>query len=248
MSNVLQKQSSGLQSKNVILSNALIRSAQGLNLVEKRILMAAIGKMGGIMQPIVITAQEYADTFDVPVRQGYWQLREAEESLMSKRITYYGEYDGHLGTHKIHWLSRSFYTKNEGFIVIQFNHDLMPELCDLQQHFTQYQLKQATSLRSVHSWRLMELFEQMKNAKDKDGWLTISIEEFHHAMDASDSYKANFNLLKTRCIAPAVKELQEKDNWLIDWVAVKTGRKVSHLKFTFQHGGKSKKARKALPK
>ena len=42
MLNVTQVKSHGLKSKNVVLSNALIRSAQGLNLVEKRILMAAI--------------------------------------------------------------------------------------------------------------------------------------------------------------------------------------------------------------
>jgi len=34
-------------------------------------------------------------------------------------------------------------------------------------------------------------------------------------------------------IEPAIKELTEKDGWLIQWEPVKTGRKVGSLRFTF---------------
>jgi plasmid replication initiation protein len=34
-------------------------------------------------------------------------------------------------------------------------------------------------------------------------------------------------------IEPAVKELTEKDGWLIQWEAVKAGRKVKAIRFTF---------------
>ena len=177
MTNIVEKKLLGLQSKNVVLSNALVRSAQGLTLAEKRILMAAIGRMDGVMQPIEITAQEYADTFQLPVRQAYEQLREAAKAFLSKHITYFGEYNGHKGVFQVSWLSSVFYTHNEGFITVEFNPRLMPELCDLQQHFTQYQLKRASSLRSVHSWRLMELLQQMKNVETNNGWLIISLDE-----------------------------------------------------------------------
>ena len=52
-------------------------------------------------------------------------------------------------------------------------------------------------------------------------------------MDSSTSYQANFNLLKKRVIEPAIKELQEKDNWIINWNVLKKGRKISHLQFNF---------------
>ncbi|WP_431733691.1 replication initiation protein, partial [Kingella kingae] len=42
----------------------------------------------------------------------------------------------------------------------------------------------------------------------------MSIEEFWHAMEATESYRANFQLLRKRVIEPAIKELTEKDNWL----------------------------------
>ncbi|MDD0115899.1 replication initiation protein, partial [Shigella flexneri] len=91
----------------------------------------------------------------------------------------------------------------------------MPYLCELEDNFTKYQLSQACALRSVHSWRLLELFEQMNTNKENNGWLSISLEDFHHAMESPDSYKTTFGLLRKYMIEPAVKELTEKDHWMI---------------------------------
>lgn len=60
------------------------------------------------------------------------------------------------------------------------------------------------------------------------------IEEFWHAMEATESYQVNFQLLRKRVIEPAIKELMEKDNWLIEWEARKRGCKVATLLFKFQ--------------
>ncbi|WP_211488914.1 replication initiation protein, partial [Escherichia coli] len=89
-------------------------------------------------------------------------------------------------------------------------------------------------LRSVHSWRLLELFEQMNTNKENNGWLSISLEDFHHAMESPDSYKTTFGLLRKYMIEPAVKELTEKDHWMIDWKPIKKGRKVVRLEFWFR--------------
>ena len=42
------KKSADLSNRNVVISNYITRSAQTLNLVEKRILMAGIAKLGGV--------------------------------------------------------------------------------------------------------------------------------------------------------------------------------------------------------
>ena len=39
--------------------------------------------------------------------------------------------------------------------------------------------------------------------------------------------------MKRRIIDPAVKELTQKDGWLIQWEPIKAGRKVKSLQFTF---------------
>ena len=52
-------------------------------------------------------------------------------------------------------------------------------------------------------------------------------------MDATEKQRADFNNIKRRMIEPAVKELTEKDGWLIQWEAVKAGRKVKAIRFNF---------------
>ncbi|EOT4603017.1 replication initiation protein, partial [Escherichia coli] len=68
-----------LRGKNVVMSNAISRAAQSLSLAEKRIIFAAIAQMGGKYAPVRITAQEYANTFGMPLKQAYSQLKEASE-------------------------------------------------------------------------------------------------------------------------------------------------------------------------
>ena len=64
------------------------------------------------------------------------------------------------------------------------------------------------------------------------GKAEYTIEDFKASMDAPPSL-SDFGQVKRRIIDPAVKELTEKDGWLIQWVPVKAGRKVKALRFTF---------------
>lgn len=233
MANVV-KQSKDLGSRNVVISNYITRSAQTLNLVEKRILMAGIAKLGGVNGEIKLTAQEYADTYGVDIRTAYNELKGAVHTLMKRTLSWQITDGKKIGTRTTIWVQGYDYFKDEGLVKFRFSEYVFPFLFELEREFTKYQLQQAAALRSIHSWRLLELFEQMKDKKDGSGWLSMSIEEFWHAMEATESYRANFQLLRKRVIEPAIKELTEKDNWLIEWEARKRGRKVATLLFKFQ--------------
>ncbi|HFO6256873.1 TPA: replication initiation protein [Escherichia coli] len=225
-----------LRGKNVVMSNAISRAAQSLSLAEKRIIFAAIAQMGGKYAPVRITAQEYANTFGMPLKQAYSQLKEASENFFNRYIRFklneVSEID--VDVWKIRWLGAYKYNDGEANVLLHFTPQVMPYLCELEDNFTKYQLSQACALRSVHSWRLLELFEQMNTNKENNGWLSISIEDFHHAMESPDSYKTTFGLLRKYMIEPAVKELTEKDHWMIDWKPIKKGRKVVRLEFWFR--------------
>ena len=233
MANIVKK-SETLSSRNVVISNYIVRSAQMLNLVEKRILMAGIAKLGGINGEIKLTAQEYADTYKVDIRTAYNELKGAVNTLMKRTLSWQITDGKKIGTRTTIWVQGYDYFKDEGLVKFRFSEYIFPFLFELEREFTKYQLKQAVTLRSVHSWRLFEMFEQMKNKTDGSGWLSMSIEEFWHAMEATESYRANFQLLRKRVIEPAIKELTEKDGWLIEWEARKRGRKVAMLLFKFQ--------------
>lgn len=90
------------------MSNAISRAAQSLSLAEKRIIFAAIAQMGGKYAPVRITAQEYANTFGMPLKQAYSQLKEASENFFNRYIRFklneVSEID--VDVWKIRWLGR----------------------------------------------------------------------------------------------------------------------------------------------
>ena len=223
-----------LSNRNVVISNYITRSAQTLNLVEKRILMAGIAKLGGVNGEIKLTAQEYADTYDVDMSTAYRELKNTVNSLMKRYLSWQVNDGKHIGTLTCVWVQGYKYFKEEGYVKFKFSEYVFPFLFELEREFTKYQLQQAAALRSIYSWRLLEMFEQMKDKTDGSGWLSMSIEEFWHAVEATESYRANFQLLRKRVIEPAIKELTEKDGWLIEWEVRKRGRKVSNLLFKFE--------------
>lgn len=220
-----------LKRNNVVMSNVVIRSAQTLSLVEKRILMACISKMKD--KEVDLKATEYAQTYDVDLNKAYQQLKDGVVSLFKRYLTVNFKDKKHIGKLHIHWVQSAGYVDGEGKITVEFSDKIMPQLVNLKGQFTQYQLQQAATLRSVHSWRLLELLEQYRQ-KQPEGYLNINIEDFWHAMDISDSYRKNFNLLKTRVLDQAVKELNEKDGWAINYYPFKKGRKVAVLRFEFE--------------
>lgn len=222
---------------NVVVSNVVTRSAQSLTLAEKRILMAGIARLGGKNELVTITAQEYAETYGVSLPTAYLQLKGAVENIFQRYLEFPVKEKKATGIMRVRWVDGYRYFDDEGYVRFGFGNLIFPYLFELQGSFTKYQLQQAAALRSIHSWRLLELLEQMRTDKNgvkcPNGWLSIPIEEFWHAMEATESYKQNFNLLKRRIIEPAVKELSEKDGWKIQWEVQKRGRKTSALKFKF---------------
>ena len=219
--------------RNVVLHNYLVRSAQCLTLAEKRILMYGIAKIGGINQDIKISAMDYAEAYDLELNTAYEQLKDSANKLRSRFLSWQIKDGRKICVRNTQWLQGYDYYDKEGYVKFRFSSYVHEYLFDLYQEFTKYQLKQACALRSIHSWRLLELFEMMKCNK-KNGWLKIDIEEFYHAMEAKESYKQNFSLLRQRIIEPAVKELMTKDNWEIEWRTIKRGRKVIMLEFAFE--------------
>ncbi len=218
--------------KQVSIANDLIRSAQGLNLGEKRLLMLAISKLDSQAKPTfqgattVIRVTEMVDAFGLNPDKAYQEAKKAAEGMMKRQIRLKpNDADSEL----IQWVGKSKYSKGEGWILIEFYHGLFPHLFELKSHFTTYKLSRASALRSVYSWRLFELLMQFK----KTGLLNISLEEFRHTLEVPSSYETDFSWLRMRVIEPAVKEIREKDGLAIQWEAIKAGRKVKALTFTF---------------
>lgn len=226
----------------VTMSNALTRAGHGLTLAEKRIVAAAVSKLDSRKAPVAgevprtrINADEYAETFGVDIDTAYDQLQSAAKLLYKRSITFYEPAFKRNGKPlaptlvQMRWIGVAKYQKGEGWVELSWWPDLLRHLLGLKAQFTTYQLQQASALRSTHSWRLLELLSRFKST----GMAEYSIEDFCLSMEATEKQAANFAKIRTKIIEPAVKELQEKDGWLIEWEAIKKGRKVASVRFKF---------------
>ena len=225
----------------VTMSNALTRAGHGLTLAEKRIVAAAVSKLDsrralppGEVPRTRITAMEYAETFSVDLDTAYDQLQAAAKALYKRSITFFEPAHKRNGKPlpptmvQMRWVGLVKYQDGEGWVELAWWPDLLRHLTGLQRQFTTYQLQQASALRSGYSWKLLELLMRFEST----GWAEYTIEDFKASMDAPPSL-SDFGQVKRRIIDPAVKELTEKDGWLIQWQPIKAGRKVKALRFTF---------------
>ena len=226
----------------VTMSNALTRAGHGLTLAEKRIVAAAVSKLDSrrVLKPgevprTKITAAEYAETFEVDLDTAYDQLQSAAKQLYNRSITFYEPAHKRNGKPlpptrvQMRWVGSVKYQDGEGWVELAWWPDLLRHLTGLQRQFTTYQLQQASALRSAYSWKLLELLMRFEST----GWAEYTIEDFAASMDATEKQRENFANIRRKIIEPAVKELTEKDGWLIQWQPIKAGRKVKALRFTF---------------
>lgn len=217
----------------VTMSNVLVRASQGLRLIEKRLVALACTKIkqvkGGPSAFVRITALEYAEAYDLDPSTAYTQLAEASDRLWEREfIIPVGDKPGDFKRRR--WVNAADYMKSKGYVDFEFHRDVAPHLVGLEKQFTQYMLKQASALRSIYAWRLLELLMQFRET----GWTDISVEAFSEALDVPESCKRDYFNLKNRVINPAIKELHEKDGWDITVTTRKESRRIAHLRFEFK--------------
>lgn len=231
-----------LLDRTVSMSNQVARAAQGLTLVEKRIIALGMAKTDSVPAKdlmmanregwkIRFTAAEYAESYEVSLDAAYQQMKAAGDHFL-RRVVRRLETD-HKGKsieHKSNWLSGTTYHHGEGWVEVRFSYEVAPHLLGLRSKFTSYKLKQASALRSVYAWRL---FECLQSWKSKGIW-SPTVDEFAHAMEAPETCLKNFGQMRLRVIEPALKELREKNNLEIELELKKSGRKVTDLIFKFR--------------
>lgn len=218
----------------VTKSNALIQASYKLSLNEQRLVLACVAQLDG-RKPLpkdnvfTLSASDFSETYGVPLDQAYEALNEASSSLYERDIKVF---DGKV-KERFRWIYHVKYHDGEGKVTIGFSPTISPYLTMLNKQFTSYQIRRVASLSSAYSIRLFEILSQYKNT----GLFIVKLDAFKAWLELEDKYPRFFDLCR-RIIDPAVKELQEKSSLTIEWRAIKKGRSVDRLEFTFHDEGK----------
>lgn len=120
---------------------------------------------------------------------------------------------------------------NCGMIKAKFNSSVYPLLVELKRGFTKYNLIEFLQLPSLYSQRIFEILKSYENM-DKDSF-EISLLDLHRMLNIPDSLRRNFKDFRIRILERAELDINKKTTLRFTWEAMKTGRKVTSVKFIF---------------
>jgi len=98
--------------------------------------------------------------------------------------------------------------------------------------YLSFALQSVLAIKSSYTYLLyMYLLQNMFRREEcDDGWQD-SVEKIQRMMNYTCDSNSNFKYFKRDVLAPACKEVQEKTSIKFDYVCVRTGRKVTHIRF-----------------
>ena len=137
------------------------------------------------------------------------------------------------------WLAKVRTNKRSGIAHIKLDEDLAPYLFDLKQQFTQYQIYNVLGMKSAFSVRIYEL---MKSYSFRHT-ITIELDELKRLLMVENvkSY-VNYKDFRVKVLEKAQTEINELTDINIEFEPIKTGRKVTSIKFIIEE--KFKNSRK----
>lgn len=216
-------------------ANALVEASYRLSLYEQRIVLACITQVRRDepltdQQLYTVSAQQIADMAGIGLKTAYRHLKEASERLFDRRVTLHEAPNG-KGSGKIRltrWVQTVEYREAEGMVALRFGTDMVPYLSQLTAQFTRYALEDVAKMTSAHAIRLYELLSQWRETGERE----VSIEWLREALQLEDRYD-RIPDLKRWVLLPAVEQINKHSPLWVKWTQRKTGRRVSHLIFTF---------------
>ena len=134
---------------------------------------------------------------------------------------------------KANWVSGAVY--NEGEVKFMIYPKLRPFLLEVKEKFLKYKLENILPLKSSYVIRLYEILKDWLELNSRYGNKAekiISLDEFREILEIPKSYQyGNSSGIKRRILEKAKTELEKHTDLLFEYEEIKTGRKVTHLKF-----------------
>lgn len=126
------------------------------------------------------------------------------------------------------WLSKAITDKRNGKVHIILDEDMVPYLFDLKQKFTKYQLYNVMGMRSAFSLRIYELLKSYSFQHT----ITFNLDELKRLLmvDKLNGY-ARYTDFRRKILEKTQKEINELTDINIYFEPIKTGKKVTGIKF-----------------
>lgn len=223
----------------VVKDNSMIGASYSLGVAEQRLIFLAIIeareqdtliKAGGLLR---ISAQSYAKQFNVEKHTAYKVLREGADGLYDAEFnySYADKKTGKLFNARSRFVQKIAYADELGCVELVFAEDVVPLITRLEERYTEYELKQVSSLQSEYAIRLYELLIQWRSVGKVP---QMPLEEFRSKVGVLDGQYQDLSDLKKRVLKLALKQINEHTDIIADYDQHKTGKAVTGLSFRFK--------------
>ena len=205
----------------------IMNTSYDLSLEEQKIILT----LASIVQPedkefkpYIFKISEFMELLGVDTKTKYTEVPKITKELMKKVFEIHEE----NRLIQTAWISGAIYEKGSGRVILKFNPDLKPYMLQLKEQFTQYQLANILTMKSKYSPRIYEILKC--NEFKKQGYIEIELEELKKLLRTEGMYH-QYQDFKRKVIMQAQKEIKKLTDISFEFEEIKTGRKVTSLKF-----------------
>lgn len=205
----------------------IMNSSYDLSLEEQKIILtlaSMVQPSDEEFQPYIFKIADFMKLLGVEDKSKYTEIPKITKELMKKVF----EIQEGKTLIQTAWLSGVKYEKGTGYVELTFSPYLKPYMLKLNNMFTQYKLGNILNMKSKYSPRIYELLKC--NEFKKQGYIEIEVEELRKLLRADNIYPL-YNDFKRFVIERTQKELKKISDINFDFEEIKTGRKVTSLKF-----------------
>lgn len=223
-----------MDKNQIVKSNQVIEASYQLSAVEQRIVLAAISRIPK-NQPITddelypVSVNEL-QLLGVHEKTAYRDLKEGINRLYERSINLSID-DKSI---KMRWVQEIQFLDSQSIIGIRFSKPILPFISNLSREFTKYALSDIAGINSGYGIRIYELLVQYRQIGKRE----ISVENLRTMLELGKKYPL-FADFKKRVIDTAVDQINECSPLSVTYEQKKTGRKVTHILFSFKEKSKS---------
>lgn len=224
-----------INNKDLIQSYIITSAKYDYSVYEKRILYRLIEFFQSLTKGEKLNHKVHLtkDLFDVSIitmpiamflngeeDKNHSRVKEAIRSLENKKF----EYEDDRTWEIIRIISEPKIDKYKEFVTFRINPKVVQAFLDFSKGYSKYELATAMSFESIYAMRFYELLSGQKTP------ITYSIENLKIMFQIQDKY-AKVNDFFRYVIEPAKKELDKASPYSFEYKPIKTGRKITSIKF-----------------
>lgn len=233
----------------IVKDNILVQASHRLGEAEQRLILLAIlqARKNSVSiddltgKELSIHADDYIDNFGGTRQNAYINLRKAVMGLYRAEWGYkHYNKNGNLVIAYERFTQSAKYIEQEATVKFMFANAIVPFLIELQNKFTQYDIKQVANLSSAYALRLYEYFLSFLHRNANTAYCDVSLEDLRFALGLLNSEYRTMSNFKAYVLDFAIRQINYNTDISVTYTQKKQGRTI--VGFVFELKRKKQKS------